>query len=131
MLPYRQQTVDGLRGNTANPVTVVAHALRGLDGDDIILGLRGLWVLALLALVVVAARRLPVSYTAFAAATLVVAASTEHIGSLERYGYGAFPFLVAASTCTRRPDVERVVLLVSAAAMACYALLAFADVYVP
>jgi hypothetical protein len=130
-LPYREQTVEGLRGDTANPVTVVFDALRGLDGDDVILGLRGLWAIVLLGLVVVAARRLPFSYTAFAAVTLVVAASTEHIGSLERYGYGAFPFLIAASTCTHNAEVERGVLLASTAAMACYALLAFADVYVP
>jgi hypothetical protein len=130
-LPYRVQTVDGLRGDTANPLRVVFDALRGLDGDDVILGTRGLWALGLLVLVVVAARRLPLSYAAFAAATLVVAASTEHIGSLERYGYGAFPFVIAAATCTARPQVDRAVLTVSAAAMATYALLAFADVYVP
>jgi hypothetical protein len=130
-LPYRVQTVEGLRGDTANPFRVVFDALRGLDGDDVILGTRGLWALALVALVAVSARRLPLAYTAFTAATIVVATSTEHIGSLERYGWAAFPVLIAAATCTARPQVDRAVLTVSGAAMATYALLAFADVYVP
>jgi hypothetical protein len=131
MRPYREQTVDGLRGDSANPVIAVTDALRGLDGDDLVLGLRGMWALVFVALLVVAARKLPLSYTAYAAATIVVATSTEHIGSLERYAYGAFPLLVALSTLTARPQVERTVLTVSAAAMGAYAILAFADVYVP
>lgn len=130
-LPYDVQQVDGLRGKTISPVTSVWRALHGLDGSDRVLGLRGLWALVFLALLVVAARRLPLSYTALAAVTLVVATATEHIGSLERYAYGAFPFLVAASTLTKRTTVERIVLVTATAAMASYALLAFLDLYVP
>ncbi|HEX7096312.1 MAG TPA: hypothetical protein VF183_10545 [Acidimicrobiales bacterium] len=127
---YREQMVDGLRGDTRSPITSVADAIGSID-TDLLLGLRGLWALVFLALILVSARRLPASYTALAAVALVVATAAEHIGSLERYAYGAFPFVIAASTLTARPVVERTVLLVSASAMTGYALLSFMDIYVP
>lgn len=129
-LVYRTQMVPGLRGDLRDPVSSVIDAIRAID-TDLLLGLRGLWAIVLAALLVVSARRLPLSYTALAAAALLVAASADNIGSLERYGYGAFPFLIAASTLTARPVVERVVLVVSSAAMSGYALLALADIYTP
>ena len=73
------------------------------------------------ALVVVAWRRLPHSYALFAAAVLVVSLSSTNLDSFERYALGAFPLVVAASTCTSRRSVELVVLVVSAVAMAGYA----------
>jgi len=130
-LPYSVQQADYLRGGWANPIGRVVDALSNLDGGDLVLGLRGVWVLVAGALLIVAARRLPGSYVIFAAVTLVVAASTEHLGSVERYAYGAFPLVVAAATLIEHPDVERAVLAISGAAMSAYALLAFLDLYVP
>ena len=55
------------------------------------------------ALVVVAWRRLPRRRTPlFATAVLVVSLSSTNLDSFERYALGAFPLVVAASTCTSR-----------------------------
>ena len=80
---------------------------------------------------VVAWRRLPVSYAAFATVVLVVSLSSTNLDSFERYALGAFPLVVAASTATGRRPVELVVLIVSGTAMVGYATLAFLGVVVP
>ena len=89
------------------------------------------WVLVCIALVVVAWRRLPASYAAFATAVLVVSLSSTNLDSFERYALGAFPLVVAASTLTARRRVEAVVLVLSGLAMAGYATLAFVGAVVP
>ena len=68
------------------------------------------WVVVSVVLVVLAFRRLPVSYGAFAAAVLVVALASSNLDSFERYALGAFPLVVAASTLTVRRPVELAVL---------------------
>jgi len=82
-------------------------------------------------LLVLVARRLPASYTAFAAAVLVVSLTSSNLDSFERYALGAFPLVVAASTLTSRRRVEVAVLVVSAAALVGYAMLAFLGMVVP
>jgi hypothetical protein len=89
------------------------------------------WVVLCVALVVVAVRRLPLSYGAFAIAVLVVALASANLDSFERYALGAFPLVVAASTLTGRRSVELVVLGLSALAMVGYAMLAFLGMVVP
>jgi hypothetical protein len=89
------------------------------------------WVVVSVVLVVLAFRRLPFSYGAFAAAVLVVALASSNLDSFERYALGAFPLVVAASTLTRRRPVEIVVLGLSALAMIGYAMLAFLGMVVP
>jgi hypothetical protein len=132
LLPFRVQMVDGLRGDTVDPFRATWHAFAGLDGSDIAGGLRGVWVLVFVALLVAGARRLPVSYTVFGAVTLLVAASTEHIGSFERYATAAFPLVVSAALLLpRRRLGAALVVAASAAVMGTYAVLAFLDIYVP
>ena len=79
----------------------------------------------------VAFRRLPVSYAAFAAAVLVVAVASSNLDSFERYALSGFPLVIAASTLTSRRGVERIVLLLAGAGLAGYSLLAFLGVFVP
>lgn len=131
-LPFSVQRDPDLRGTLANPLVTVARALGHLDGRNVVLGLRGLWAVVLVALVVVAVRHLPRSYAAYAAVSLAVALSTANLGSLERYGYGAFPLVVAAATRVPRHGLgRRLVLGASGAAMGAYATLTFLDRYVP
>ena len=80
---------------------------------------------------VVAFRRLPLSYAAFAAAVLVVSLTSSNLDSFERYALGAFPLVIAASTLTARRRVEMAVLVVAGLAMVGYATLAFMGVVVP
>jgi hypothetical protein len=89
------------------------------------------WVLLCLVLLVVAFRRLPISYAAFAAVVLAVSMTSSNLDSFERYALGAFPLVIAASTLTGRRGVEWAVLIVSAVGMLSYACLAFLGVVVP
>ncbi len=89
------------------------------------------WVVVSLVLLVVAFRRLPLSYALLATAVLAVSLASSNLDSFERYALGAFPLVVAASTLTARRRVEVAVLAASALAMVAYALLAFFGMVVP
>ncbi len=89
------------------------------------------WVLLCVVLLVIAFRRLPVSYGAFAAVVIAASLTSSNLDSFERYALGAFPLVIAASTLTARRWVEIAVLVLSGAAMAGYAYLAFVGVAVP
>ena len=102
-----------------------------LHGHHIGSALHVPWVILCVALVVVAWRRLPHSYALFALAVLVVSLSSTNLDSFERYALGAFPLVVAASTCTASRRVEIAVLLGSGLCMAGYATLGFLGVVVP
>jgi len=110
---------------------VVARAAGGLATGDLGHELHYLWVPVALALAAVAWRRWPASLGAYAAATVVVALASEHLGSLERYVYGAFPVVLAAASLTASERVGRALLVASGAAMGGYALAAFMGAYVP
>jgi hypothetical protein len=115
-----------------DPVTRLVRAAGDLvHGDRFGSGLHLVWALVFLALLVVVARRLPASYTWFSAATLLVALSADNLDSLERYALGAFPLLLALALVTRRPQVERAVLVASGAGLVAYAVLACTGVTVP
>ena len=89
------------------------------------------WVVVALILLVVCWRRLPASYTVFAAAIVVVALAGKNLDSFERYALSAFPLTVAAAVLCRGPRIERVVLVLLPAVLAGYALLAFLNISVP
>jgi hypothetical protein len=132
LLPLRVQQRAGLRGRFTNPFTTLGHAARTLfDGGDATTGLHLPWVLVLAVLVVVAFRHWPASYGAFALAMLVVGISSSTLNSIERYALSAFPFVLAAASVTRVATVERMVLLLSTAAMVAYTVLVFLGVAVP
>jgi hypothetical protein len=132
LLPLSVQSIPGLRGSFALPVVTFWKAVAALfTGGD----LRNLfhvpWIVVLTALVVVTFRRWPLSFAAFAAVTVVLAASAEFWGSFERYGFGAFPVVLALASITERRWQERAVIVVSGTLMACYATAAFLNSYVP
>ncbi len=131
-LPFRLQQQGGHRGSLTLPLTSMWHNLVSVaHGHHLGSASHIPWAIVAVALVVVAFRRLPLSYGLFAAAVVVVSLASSNLDSFERYALGAFPLVVAASTLTSRRGVETVVLVVSAAAMTGYALLAFLGVVVP
>ncbi|HEY5109858.1 MAG TPA: glycosyltransferase 87 family protein [Acidimicrobiales bacterium] len=131
-LPFTVQQQSGHRGRLAAPFDAMWHdSVDALHGHHLGSALHIPWVLVCVALAVVAWRRLPRSYAAFSVAVLVVSLSSANLDSFERYALGAFPLVVAASTCTSRRPVELVVLVASGAAMAGYATLAFLGIVVP
>lgn len=131
-LPFSVQQRPSLRGDFVDPVTRLVDAVRDLGGGDRFgSGLHFLWALVFLALLVVVAARLPASYTAFSAVTLLVGLSAENLDSFERYAMGAFPLLIALALVTGRRPVERLGLTLAAGGLVGYAVLAFFGVSVP
>ncbi|HXW32610.1 MAG TPA: hypothetical protein VEJ21_05905, partial [Acidimicrobiales bacterium] len=132
LLPFRVQQQHGHRGPLTAPLASMWHnALSVLHGHHLGSALHIPWVLVCLALLVVAYRRLPASYGAFATAVLAVSLTSSNLDSFERYALGAFPLVVAASTLTATKRAELAVLVVSTLAMAGYAVAAFLGLVVP
>ena len=130
--PYRIQAESTRRGAIVDPFTGVWHALREFfDHSRVGPLLHVGWAVIAIALVVVAFRRLPISYGLFAAATIVVALSSENLDSFERYAFNAFPLLIAAALLVRRPRTETLVFTAMGAAMVLYGVVAALGVYVP
>jgi hypothetical protein len=132
LLPLRLQQQSGHRGALTLPLDSMGHNLTSVvHGHHLGSALHIPWVVLAVVLLVLVARRLPASYTAFAAAVLVVSLTSSNLDSFERYALGAFPLVVAASTLTSRRGVEVGVLVLSAAALVAYAFLAFVGIVVP
>lgn len=131
-LPFRVQQQGGHRGPITSPLAAMWHnAVSVVHGHHVGSALHVPWVVLCAVLLVVAFRRLPLSYAAFAAAVLAVSLTTSNLDSFERYALGAFPLVVAASTLTARRWVESAVLAAAGATMVGYAFLAFSGVVVP
>lgn len=129
--PLRVQLQSGHHGGLSDPFVTLYDDAKGLRHHHVGTALHVPWVILALVLLVVCWRRLPASYTLFAAATLVLAVAGSNLDSFERYGLSAFPLTIAAALCCRRQEVERVVLVLLPAALAGYALLAFLNISVP
>jgi len=132
LLPLRVQTKATHRGQVVDPFTALWHEGSGiLHGHHIGSALHVPWAVCFIALAVVAFRRFPASYGAYAAAVLVVALTSKNLDSLERYGLGAFPLVLALATLLRTARLERAWLAASSAALEGYAVLALLNKYVP
>ncbi len=132
LLPLRVQNRGYLRGGWANPLAAVVESVGDLVGGEV--GRNAIhlpWIVVIAALVVVSFRRWPASYGAFAAASLILAVSARNLGSFERYGFGAFPVVLALASITTTDWSERMAIGLSVALMTGYATLAFLNLYVP
>lgn len=131
--PFRVQTSGSLRGGTfVNPAAAVGSALRGLLAGQVPSQAPHLvWVLISLGLLVVCARRLPLSYTAFAAITVVLGATAREFQSYERYAASAVPLLLAAALVPIPTWLRPGVVALAGAAVVSYAVLSALHLYVP
>jgi hypothetical protein len=131
-LPLTVQNRHSLRGGFVDPFTRLADAFGDLFGGDRFgSGLHGVWALVFIGLLVVLIRRFPASYSAYAGTVLVLTLTARNLDSFERYAMSTFPFLLALAYVTRHEAVDRAVLVISAAALAGYATLAFLGLSVP
>jgi len=130
--PLTVQNQANLRGRAEWPTTSVLHGLRDLvHADRVGPGAHVLWAIGFAALLVVVARRFPLSYSLYAGVTLVLGLSAHNLDSFERYCAGALPFLLAVAVVTQHPDAERAGMVLAGAGLFGYALLSFLGVYVP
>jgi hypothetical protein len=131
LLPYRVQATPQLHGAFADPLSTVYDAAKGAFHGHVGTGLHVPWLLLIIGLTVVACRKWPAAYGAFAVVVVASAITSKNLDSLERYALFAFPLVMAAANLTESQRVERAVFVVSAAAMFGYATLAFLGLLVP
>ena len=131
LAPFRLQYTANLKGETVDPVRAVLGALGSIGDGRVGPALHLAWVTVAVGLCVVAIRRLPLSYGAFAAVALAAALTSRNLDSFERYALGAMPLVMAAALVFDDPRIERPLLVTSALLMTAYATLAFVGVYVP
>jgi hypothetical protein len=133
LLPYTVQQRDKLRGGTfVDPLPGIVHAFSapfGSPASGALLHLPGIAVA--LVLLVVVARRLPLSHAAYTAATLLLALTGRDAQSFDRYALSALPLVLAAGLVltTRRSAV--VALGLSTGMLLLSAVLAFHHSTVP
>jgi hypothetical protein len=131
LLPIRVQQEAGRHGEAANPLHVLSTAARGTFHGQVGTGLHLPWLVLFVILLVVLARKWPLSWTVWSAATLIAILVGSNLDSSERYAWGVFPFVVAAAGLLKRPLVWQTVLVLSTAGFVAYATLAFLTFYVP
>ena len=130
--PLTIQNRANLRGRFVFPTTSLLDGVRNLvHAARFGPGLHVLWAVVFAALLVVVWRRLPASYTVYAALALVLGLSAHNLDSFERYAATTLPFLLAVAIVTDRPNAERAVIGLAAASLFAYSLLAFFGVSVP
>lgn len=130
--PLRAQQDPVRRGHWVDPVRAVAHNAHELfAGDHVSAGIHALSALVFVGLLVVIARRWPLSFALYAGVALVVALSSRNLDSLERYGLATIPFVIAGADLLAEPARERAVLCLAVAGLVGASLLAFTGVLVP
>ena len=130
--PLRAQQDPTRRGHWVDPVRAVAHNTRELFvGDHVSAGVHAFSAVVFVLLLIVVARRWPLSFTLYAAIALLVALSSRNLDSLERYGLATIPFVLAGADLIGDPGTERVVLTLAGAGLVLASLLAFTGVLVP
>jgi hypothetical protein len=130
MLPYSIQRLVNLRGTVAsNPFQAALDSLNqvgnGAGAFTLIL------VVVSLGLLWLCVRRLPLSYTAWAAVTLASVITAPHFSSFARYASGVLPLLLAGALLVR--DWRRWGWVVCSSAALCgyFAYQSFIGIYVP
>jgi len=132
LFPIEVQQRHFLRGGSPNPLVAAGRA--GADapnGRFWVTGFHFPLLVVIVALAVVAARRWPASYSAFAAATILVAYSAHRLGSVERYSFAAFPLVLALASLTENRRAEQAATALAGAGMLALATLAFLGLYIP
>ncbi|HEV2347198.1 MAG TPA: hypothetical protein VGS97_24085 [Actinocrinis sp.] len=129
-LPYTIQKLEGLRGTYAgNPLTSALDSVNqvgnGAGAFTLVL------VVTSIGLLGASVRRLPVSYTVWAAISLLAAITAPHFSSFARYSAGILPLLLVAALMTR--DWRRWAWVVGLCTALCayFAYQSFIGIYIP
>lgn len=130
LLPYSTQELNGLRGTVAqNPLPSALDSLNqsgnGAGAFTVLL------VVASLGLLWLCLRRMPLSYSLWALASVVSVITAPHFSSYARYASGVLPLLVAGAVLARDRGAWRWTLLACTAFCAYFAYQSFIGVYIP
>jgi hypothetical protein len=132
LLPLREQLARSRRGAITDPFVTFARDARDLlHGTHLGTAEHAFWAVLLLALAVFIIWRLPAAYGWYTVAVLAVVLTASNLESLERYGLGCFPFVIAAAMLTNRRRTYRAVIGLSGSLLFAYAMAAFVGKYVP
>ena len=131
LLPYRVQARANLKGAFTDPVSSISDAVSGMFHGHLGTGLHVPWMIVVVVLVVLAFRRLPASYGAFAAVSVASAVTSANLDSFERYALVAFPIVIVVALLLTDRRWYLAAIAASSVAMTAYATLAFAHAYVP
>ena len=132
LLPLREQLSRSRHGTVTDPFVTFARDARDLlHGTHIGTAEHAFWAVLFLLLAVFIFKRLPAAYGWYTVAVLAVVLTASNFESLERYGLGCFPFLVAAAMLTKGRGTYRLVIGLSGSLLFVYAVMAFLGKYVP
>ena len=131
--PFRVQTSGQLRGAAfVNPGIAMRIAVRGLVAGHLPSeAVHLFWVLLCLGLLVLCARRLPVSFTALSACIVLLGMTARSLQSYERYAASAVPLLLAAALVPVPRWLRPGILATGGAALGGYEVFAALHLYVP
>jgi hypothetical protein len=131
-LPLREQLAVSHRGSLTDPFVTLARDLSDVaHGSHLGVAEHAFWAVVFVLLALYLLWRLPAAYGWYSVAFLAVVLTASNLSSLERYGLGCFPFVIAAAMLTRRRNAYRAVIGLSSLALVAYAMLAFLGIYVP
>jgi hypothetical protein len=131
-LPLREQLAVSHRGGLTDPIMTLARDVGDvLSGSHLGVAEHAFWAVLVVLLAVYIFWRLPAAYGWYAVALLAVVLSAANLASLERYGLGCFPFVIAGAMLTTRRKAYRAVIGLSGLLLVAYAMLAFLGIYVP
>jgi hypothetical protein len=130
-LPIDQQNTTELREGWANPLSTVWHAVDSVNDQQLGEALHLPWIVAFGALLLLAARRLPASYSIYSGILLVIALSGHTLGSFERYGLSAFPLVIAFAMEVTRTRTELIAVAVCAIGLTGFTTLEMLGTFVP
>ena len=130
MLPYSTQQAANLRGTTAaNPFESALESINqsgnGAGAFTLLL------VIASIGLLWGSVRRLPVSFTVWALASLAAVITAPHFSSFARYSAGIIPLLLVAAMLTTRRSAWWWTVGCSAALCGYFAFQSFIGIYIP
>ena len=102
LLPMREQLSRSRRGTITDPFVTFARDARDLvHGTHLGTAEHAFWAVLLLLLAAFIIWRLPAAYGWYTVAVLAVVLTASNLESLERYGLGCFPFVIAAAMLTK------------------------------
>jgi hypothetical protein len=131
-LPLHEQLAVSHRGSLTDPFLTIARDVRDLlHGSHLGMAEHAFWAVLFVLLALYVLAKLPASYGWYTVAVLAVVLTASNLTSLERYGLGCFPLVIAGAMLTRGRKVFRAVAWLSGALLVAYAVLAFLGIYVP